>query len=40
MKNKFNIDKLLDNVSKDLQTFMKQSEIKEPVMVGIHSAGF
>ena len=35
----YNIDKLLDNMSRQLGEKMKQKGIDNPVMVGIHSAG-
>lgn len=35
----YNIDELLDNISKQLRKILKQSNIENPVMVGIHSAG-
>ena len=39
-KNKnYNIDKLLGRMSHDLQSLIKERKIKDPVMVGIHTAG-
>lgn len=39
-KNKnYNIDKLLSGMSHDLQSLIKERKIKDPVMVGIHTAG-